>query len=99
METPALYKGNYVQQSDKLTDPQGQPSTTIVQILNQLTDRVFTDVYLTVGVPANGLGQVGDFAINLSNFNYYQKTGVITWSSGTLIDNNSKAFLLITAKR
>jgi len=89
-----------MQQSDLLVDTNtGQATTQTVNILNQLIDRVFTDVYLTVGVPANGLGSVGDFAINLSNFNYYEKTAATTWSAGTLIDNSSEAFLLITAKR
>lgn len=85
-------------QADQLVKGEN-PTTTTVQILNQLTDRVFTDVYLTVGVPNNALGEIGDFAINLSNFNYYEKTAATTWSAGTLIDNNAEAFLLITAKR
>jgi hypothetical protein len=94
-----LYKGNYLQKSDQIADQNGRATDQTVNTINQLTDRVFTSVYLTVGAPAAGLGEIGDFAINLSNFNYYQKTAALTWSAGTLIDNNATAFLLITAKR
>jgi hypothetical protein len=93
-----LYKGNYVQQADKIVKD-SSPTLNLVQIINQLTDRVFADVYLTVGVPANGLGEVGDWAINTSTWIPYEKTASTTWTARTAIDNDVNAFLLISSKR
>lgn len=93
-----MYKGNYIGQSDKMVEGD-KPTTTLVQIINQLTSRVFTDVYLSVGVPSNSLGEVGDYAINVSTWTPYLKTGATTWTVQTAIDNGTNAFLLISSKR
>lgn len=93
-----MYNGNYLLQSDSVVNTD-KPTTNLVQIINQLTDRVFTDVYLTVGVPANGLGVEGDYAINTSTWIPYLKTAATTWTAQTAIDNNANAFLLISSKR
>lgn len=93
-----MYKGNYIQQADKLLSGEN-PTTILTQIINQLTSRVFTDVYLCVGVPANGLGEIGDYAINASTWTPYLKTAATTWTAQTAIDNNTNAFLLISSKR
>lgn len=93
-----MYNGNYLMQSDSVVNGE-KPTTNLVQILNQLTNRVFTDVYLTVGVPSNSLGVVGDWAINTSTWIPYEKTASATWTARTAIDNNANAFLLISGKR
>lgn len=93
-----LYKGNYLQQQDEVVDGK-RPKRNLVECINQLTDRVWTDVYLTVGVPVAGLGEVGDWAINTSTWIPYEKTDVITWTAHTVIDNSTNAFLLISSKR
>lgn len=93
-----LYKGNYIQQSDEVVDGK-RPKRNLVECINQLTSRVWTDVYLTVGVPVAGLGQVGDWAINTTTWIPYEKTDSITWTAHTAIDNDQNAFLLISSKR
>jgi hypothetical protein len=93
-----VYKGNFIQQADQVVKD-NRPTRNLVEAINQLTDRVFTDVYLTVGVPANGLGEIGDYAINTSTWIPYLKTAATTWTAQTAIDNNTNAFLLISNKR
>jgi hypothetical protein len=94
-----LYKGNYLSKNDQPLDDRQTPTITFMGIINQLVDRVFTDVYLTVGVPDGALGEVGDKAINTSTWIPYTKTAATTWTAGTAIDNNANAFLLISSKR
>lgn len=93
-----MYSGNFISQSDKMVSDD-KPTPNIVQIINQLVERVFTDVYLSVGVPNNALGEVGDYAINVSTWTPYLKTASATWTVQTAIDNNANAFLLISSKR
>jgi hypothetical protein len=95
----ALYKGNYLSKNDKPLDDKATPSITFMGLVNQLVDRVFTDVYLTVGVPNAALGAIGDWAINTSTWIPYEKTAATTWTARTAIDNNANAFLLISSKR
>jgi len=93
-----LFKGNFIQEQDDVTSG-NKPRRNLVQCINELTNRVFTDVYLTVGVPAAGLGEVGDYAINTSTWIPYLKTTTTVWTAQTVIDNNTNAFLLISSKR
>lgn len=93
-----MFKGNYIQQADHVVDG-SKPTRNLVECINQLTSRVFTDVYISVGVPNNALGEVGDWAINVSTWTPYEKTAVTTWTARTAIDNNANAFLLISSKR
>lgn len=94
-----MYKGNYLLRNRPILEKDGNPNLFLMGIINALTDRVFTDVYLTVGVPAAGLGMVGDMAINTSTWTPYTKTDATTWTAGAAIDNNANAFLLISSKR
>lgn len=93
-----MYKGNYIQEGDEVINGT-RPKRNLVECINQLTNRVFTDVYLSVGVPNAALGEVGDYAINVSTWIPYKKTAVTTWTAQTAIDNNANAFLLISSKR
>jgi len=94
----ALFKGNNIQQGDNVDDGT-KPTRNMVECINQLTSRVFNDVYVTVGVPAAGLGEEGDYAINTSTWIPYLKTTPTVWTAQTAIDNNANAFLLISSKR
>lgn len=93
-----MYKGNYMMAMDSISKDD-VPTTQTVQIINSLIDRVFNDVYISVGVPNAALGSVGDYAINVSTWTPYFKTAATTWTAQTAIDNNANAFLLTTAKR
>lgn len=93
-----MYSGNSIQQSDDVIDDKKKPRLNLSQAINQLVDRVFSDVYLTVGVPDAGLGEVNDLAVNTSTWIPYTKTGS-GWVAGTAIDNDANAFLLISSKR
>ena len=92
-----MYNGNYIQASDAVVE-KDKPKVNLEQAINRLVDRVFTDVYLCVGVPAGGLGVVGDKAINVSTWIPYKKTAAATWTAQTAIDNNANAFMLISSK-
>ena len=93
-----MYNGNFIQEQDDVVMGQ-KPRRNLVQCINELTNRIFTDVYLTVGVPDAALGEVGDYAINTSTWIPYLKTTATIWTAQTAIDNNANAFLLISSKR
>ena len=96
----ALYKGNKLGLYDKSVIGE-LLSQRVVLAFNSLVDRVSQDVFLSWGVPAGSLGEMGDKAIDVSASPWvpYQKTGVADWTANTAIDNGSNAFRLITAKR
>ncbi len=92
-----MYKGNYLMRELPVLDDK-TPNLFFISLINALTDRVFTDVYLGSGVPDVDLGQPTDVYINLAALTYYTKSST-GWGASTAIDNNANAVLLISSKR
>lgn len=93
-----LYKGNIPQLNQPITDDGKKPTASFYQLLDQIVNRIWTDVYVGSGVPDSSLGVAGDLYINLSALTYYIKT-VSGWGSSTALDNNENAILLISRKQ
>lgn len=84
--------------SSPIADKDQRANVNFVTLVNQLTDRVFTDVYMGSGVPNVALGEENDIYINLAALTYYTKTAA-GWGASTGLDNNENAVLLISSKQ
>jgi hypothetical protein len=83
-------------QSDKILDGD-RPNLYLMGLINSLTDRVFTSVYMGSGAPAAGLGEANDLYIDLAGLTFYAKDAT-GWDAGTALDNNTNTVLLISSK-
>ncbi len=79
--------------NEQFVNAEGKMTDFSEQLIRGIIDRIAVDIYIGSGAPAAGLGEEGDYYLDLAANTFYTK-GASAWSGSTALDNNANTLKL-----